>query len=303
MDTSNAHSGTYALRVNNKNDKVYQLFEVEAGATYELTGYIWLTAETGNARVGYTGYNQGEVNAEYQTFAKETRFSYYGTESDTLGLTLEGNELVRGSWQKFSCKVTVPEGTTHLAVHFKGQSGITLVDDIAFRELECIANGGFETLEGDNGFASWQADVPANPHVDTTNAHSGTYALQVAGKADKVYQLFEVEAGATYELTGYIWLTAGDGNARVGYTGYNQGEVNAEYQTFAKETRFSYYGTESDTLGLTLEGNELVRGSWQKFSCKVTVPEGTTHLAVHFKGQSGITLFDDISFREVIVTE
>ena len=124
-----AHDGQYALQVSNKNDRVYQLVEVQPGIAYELTGYVKLVENTGDARFGVIGYSQDLLEEEYQTFSSGTmRFSKY---INTKDLKLENDTLVRGDWMKFTYPLEVAQNTNYLYIYLEGQSGAVYYDDIS----------------------------------------------------------------------------------------------------------------------------------------------------------------------------
>ncbi|MBR4058982.1 MAG: Ig domain-containing protein [Lachnospiraceae bacterium] len=182
-------------------------------------------------------------------------------------------------------------------------NGLSVEATISADEGNLILNGGFEERsDGDsNTFKHWNILVEQN-YVESDIKHTGEYALKGYQQDSKIYQIIEVEAGQTYELTGYIYMVGRRAQVIV----YGSPDAEAKTESTYVKMDFDIRDSKAPSGGMTIEdesGNPVSlpeTEKWYKFSYTMTADETTNYVKVLFRGMSGKSYFDDISFCKVV---
>ena len=175
-------------------------------------------------------------------------------------------------------------------------NGLTVEAETTDDTGNLIFNGDFEKVGTDGTvFDEWTetGDVKVNGTAYENNglsviAHNGNNAATVI-KNVLVEQNITVEAGETYELTGYIYLNGQRANV---FVGSNKFSIYTSDHSTTSTGGISFTDAEDNPT------DDPIRWQWNKFTCKVKATENT--LNVKLSGQSGYTLFDDIALRKVV---
>lgn len=176
---------------------------------------------------------------------------------------------------------TAPANTATVYIAYeKSGSGTLFVDEVCLEEFtpaigDCVfvGNGGFE-----NGMPSW--GVWNGPAATTTDAKSGTNALDVSGDNTSVFQKFTVTPGEIYELTAYAKTVNSPtyGELYVVWKDASDSEISNIIQPVSAATT-----------------------SYQLFSLKGQAPAGTRYaeIGVYKQGTTSSSLrVDDICFAK-----
>ena len=314
---------------------------VEAGAIYELSGYINMAEMTatddkisqmfviGN---GYDENGNGEdyekaINLVFKEKAATDGVAVCTTDNLTCidpETMDEVTALEAGKWYKFIYQYTVDANITELELCIEGRSTGALIDNISLFKIETkpdtglILNGHFET-EGDTAanekdiFANWTETATSIENLFRTGYDGvGRAVRSSSSKYSVVSDKITVEAGAIYELSGYInmaEMTATDDKISQMFVignGYDENGNGEDYEKAInlvfKEKAATDGVAVCTTDNLTCidpetmeEVTALAAGKWYKFIYQYTVDANITELELCIEGRSTGALIDNIS--------
>lgn len=225
--------------------------DIEIGQSYTLTGF----AKALNGASCTIGFSGGGSTG--QTFNEKLTFRSSG-------------------YQEQGLKLTVPAGTSWMAVYLSPSDQECQIDDLSLiagdtttpppppSTTEAILNGGFE-----QDLNSWQ--VFGGTTSISSNAQAGSKALN-ASNFSWIQQNFPtalLEVGKTYTFSAY---GNSAGACTVGLAAYN---------------------SSTQVINETLVFNTA---SWQQASKAVSIPAGLSWAAVYISAPSGVCSLDSISF-------
>ncbi|MFB9327797.1 carbohydrate binding domain-containing protein [Paenibacillus aurantiacus] len=168
--SSNAKSGTYALRLPGGSSSAEQVIQVQPNTTYTLTGYALTTSSAEPVHLGVKNFGGT------QQYASMTGVSYAkGTVTFTTGAA---------------------NTTATIYLYKPSGTAVAYGDDFSVQKSP-VSNGGFES----GGLGSWYGWNAAA--VVNTQARTGSYALQLAGGPVSAEQVVTLSPNTTYTLTGF----------------------------------------------------------------------------------------------------
>ena len=253
--------------------------------------------------VDENGGTTGKVPAGKTTAASNGALE--GGESDYFALAVHMDESAGNEYQYQAINIDVNVVAKQMSAE-ADYFGTQYDADTSFREFviyppiagyeELLVDGGMESFNVETDeFTSWGVRQKDNVAiVETEIVQSGTGAVKLTTKDELVSQWIDVVPGATYQLTGYVYLPDGSATGRIKLEQYHTKELNAEFATGTQTVNFARYG---ELEGFELENHRFATGKWVRFSYIFKNNMDTKYVMLYLRGQSNnsVIYYDDIS--------